>query len=81
MPEVDYEAAIVNKQNLKDLLYECYGSSLGGAQTTTYGLENEVQAFIGDFQERAAKGDDNVWIVKPTAMARSIDIWVVKNAD
>lgn len=47
----------------------------------TYCLDTELQAFIGDFLERQEKGLDNVWIVKPTAMARSIDTWVVNNVE
>ena len=48
---------------------------------TTYNLEEKLPCFIGDFNEREAKGIDNTWIIKPDSMARSIDTWVVKNAE
>ena len=38
-------------------------------------------AFIGDFQEREEKGLDNMWIIKPPDLARSVDIWVVNNVE
>jgi hypothetical protein len=45
----------------------------------TYELDSELAAFIGDFQERERGGSDNLWILKPWNMARSIDSSVTRN--
>lgn len=45
----------------------------------TYELDSELAAFIGDFQERERVGADNLWILKPWNMARSIDSSVTRN--
>jgi tubulin--tyrosine ligase-like protein 12 len=45
----------------------------------TYELDSELAAFIGDFQERERGGADNLWILKPWNMARSIDSSVTRN--
>jgi len=47
----------------------------------TYDLNTQLPIFVGSFQDRAKKGLDNTWIVKPTNLARSIDTWVTNNID
>ena len=47
----------------------------------TFDLESALPQFIGCFQDREKKGLENTWIVKPTAMARSMDTWVCNNAE
>lgn len=45
----------------------------------TYELDSELPALIGDFQERERARADNLWILKPWNMARSIDASVTRN--
>ncbi|XP_066924144.1 tubulin--tyrosine ligase-like protein 12 [Clytia hemisphaerica] len=46
---------------------------------TTFNLNTELPQFIKHFKERQAKGQYNVWIVKPTNLARSLGIEVSDN--
>ena len=45
----------------------------------TYNLETQLTQFIGDYYVRENKGDDNLWILKPWNMARTIDTTVTGN--
>jgi tubulin--tyrosine ligase-like protein 12 len=47
----------------------------------TFDLNLNLPNFIGYFNERKRRGLDNTWIIKPTSMARSIDIWVSNNVE
>ena len=45
----------------------------------TYNLETELAPFIGDFKQREREGKDNLWILKPPNMARSMDMIITDN--
>lgn len=40
-------------------------------------MERQLPALIGDFLEREEKNENNLWIVKPWNMARTIDTSIV----
>jgi len=40
-----------------------------------------LASFIGDFFTRDCNKEDNLWIVKPPRMARSMDMTVTENLD
>ncbi len=42
----------------------------------TYNMETQLPALIGDYLARQEKKQDNLWIVKPWNMARTIDTTV-----
>jgi len=45
----------------------------------TYDLEKELSLFVGDYYKREKEGQDNLWILKPPNMARSIDMIITDN--
>ena len=47
----------------------------------TYDLAIELPAFIGEFLSREEKHENNIWILKPPNMARSMDMIVTNNLD
>lgn len=42
-------------------------------------MESNLAALIGDYFEREARNQDNLWIVKPWNMARTIDTTVTRS--
>lgn len=38
-----------------------------------------MKQFVADFYEREKKGEDNLWIIKPPNMARSMDMIISDN--
>jgi tubulin--tyrosine ligase-like protein 12 len=47
----------------------------------SYVLDTELDSFIGDYLLREQKGHNNIWIVKPYHLARSLDTVVTNNLD
>lgn len=45
----------------------------------TYDLEKDLKIFIGDYYQRQKEGLDNLWILKPPNMARSMDMLITDN--
>lgn len=45
----------------------------------TYDLEKELSLFVGDYYKREKEGQDNLWILKPPNMARSLDMIITDN--
>jgi tubulin--tyrosine ligase-like protein 12 len=45
----------------------------------TYNLEKQLPEFIGEYYSRDEKGQDNLWILKPPNMARSLDMIITDN--
>lgn len=45
----------------------------------TYNLETQLSQFVGDYYTNEKAGDDNLWILKPWNMARTIDTTVTQN--
>jgi len=73
------EQAYVIKNNLANLIYTSLKDKTGIMET--YDLNNQLPVFIGAFLERQKLGEENTWIIKPNAMARSIDTWVTNNLE
>lgn len=57
--------------------FQAYGSPAW--LQPTYNMEQELPALIGDYLAREEKKLNNLWIVKPWNMARTIDTSVVVN--
>jgi len=47
----------------------------------TYFLDDELPEFMGEFKEREEKHKNNIWILKPHNMARTIDTIATPNID
>lgn len=65
------------KQNLAHTIQSVFGETK--FLMRTYDLEKELAVFVGDFYEREKEGGDNLWILKPPNMARSIDMIITDN--
>ncbi|XP_023771281.1 uncharacterized protein LOC111919948 isoform X1 [Lactuca sativa] len=77
MNQFPFEACLVMKHHLADTVQKAYGSPEWFQPT--YNLETQLTQFIGDYYVRENKGDDNLWILKPWNMARTIDTTVTGN--
>jgi tubulin--tyrosine ligase-like protein 12 len=47
----------------------------------TYILDEELNEFIGEYKHRKDEHIDNLWIIKPVNLARSLDTIVTSNLD
>lgn len=66
-----FEACIVMKHHLAKTIQQAFGAP--SWFQATYDMETEMAAFIGDFIVREKEGKNNLWIMKPWNMARTID--------
>ncbi|KAI3694429.1 hypothetical protein L1987_77394 [Smallanthus sonchifolius] len=72
-----FEACLVMKHHLAETVQKAYGSPEWFQPT--YNLETQLTAFIGDYYVREKDKTDNLWILKPWNMARTIDTTVTGN--
>lgn len=72
-----YEACIVMKHHLAETIQKAYGSPQWFQ--STYDLEKHLTDLIGDYYVRERDGLDNLWILKPWNMARTIDTTITDN--
>ncbi|XP_058001912.1 uncharacterized protein LOC110640426 isoform X2 [Hevea brasiliensis] len=72
-----FEACLVMKHHLADTVQKAYGSPEW--LQPTYNLETHLSPFIGDYSIRKRDGMNNLWILKPWNMARTIDTTVIDN--
>jgi tubulin--tyrosine ligase-like protein 12 len=79
--QFQFEAALVAKHHLANLVRTTLGEVEGQVIQETYVLNESLPAFVGRFQEREKLVVDNTWILKPTNMARSMDSWVSANLE
>lgn len=69
-----YEACLVMKHHLAETVQKALGSPEWFQPT--YNLETHLSQLIGDYYVRKRDGLDNLWILKPWNMARTIDTTV-----
>ncbi|KAK1408538.1 hypothetical protein QVD17_40399 [Tagetes erecta] len=72
-----FEACLVMKHHLAETVQKAYGSPEWFQPT--YNLETQLTQFIGDYYVRENDKTDNLWILKPWNMARTIDTTVTEN--
>ncbi|GAB2219246.1 hypothetical protein Drorol1_Dr00006879 [Drosera rotundifolia] len=72
-----YEACLVMKHHLAETIQQAYGSPQW--LQPTYDLEKHLAELIGDYFVRQRDNADNLWILKPWNMARTIDTTVTSN--
>ncbi|KAK7281295.1 hypothetical protein RIF29_09135 [Crotalaria pallida] len=72
-----FEACIVMKHHLAETIQKAYGSPQW--LQPTYNLEMHLSQLIGDYYVRKRQGLNNLWILKPWNMARTIDTTVTDN--
>lgn len=72
-----FESCIVMKHNLADTIQSVFGNT--PYLMRTYNLETQLSEFVGEFYNREKKGEDNLWILKPPNMARSLDMIITDN--
>lgn len=60
-----------------ELTWQAYGTPAW--LQPTYNMERQLAALIGDFVQREEKNENNLWIVKPWNMARTIDTSIVES--
>lgn len=63
--------------NIKNYFQQAHG--LTTWFQPTYNLEGQLTQMIGDYLVREEEGLDNLWILKPWNMARTIDTTVTSN--
>ncbi|XP_075490378.1 LOW QUALITY PROTEIN: uncharacterized protein LOC142528958 [Primulina tabacum] len=72
-----FEACIVMKHHLAETIQKAHGAPQW--LQPTYNLETHLIQLIGDYYRRQKDGIDNLWILKPWNMARTIDTTVTQN--
>ncbi|KAL2604339.1 hypothetical protein AAZV13_09G062650 [Glycine max] len=72
-----FEASLVMKHHLAETIQKAHGSPQW--LQPTYNLETHLSQLIGDYCVRKKEGLDNLWILKPWNMARTIDTTVTDN--
>lgn len=72
-----FEACLVMKHHLAETIQKALGSPQWLQHT--YNLETHLSQLIGDYYLRKREGQDNLWILKPWNMARTIDTTVTDN--
>ncbi|KAK2645229.1 hypothetical protein Ddye_020424 [Dipteronia dyeriana] len=70
-----YESCLVMKHHLAETVQKAHGSPEW--LQSTYNLETHLSQLIGDYHVRKRDGLDNLWILKPWNMARTIDTTVI----
>jgi len=74
------ETCVCFKNNLAKTVSDAFGGPRAvDWLPETYDLTKSMPEFVARFQERAASGEDNHWIVKPFNAARSKDIVITKD--
>ncbi|KAH0653127.1 hypothetical protein KY290_031414 [Solanum tuberosum] len=72
-----FEACLVMKHHLAKTIQKAHG--LVEWLQPTYNLETQLSQLIGDFHVREREKLDNLWILKPWNMARTIDTTINSN--
>ncbi|KAL6965791.1 hypothetical protein U1Q18_036852 [Sarracenia purpurea var. burkii] len=72
-----FEACLVMKHHLAETVQKAHGCPTWFQPT--YNLETQLTYLIGDYYVRKRDGMDNLWILKPWNMARTIDTTITSN--
>ncbi|XP_054822693.1 uncharacterized protein LOC129320996 [Prosopis cineraria] len=72
-----FEACLVMKHHLAETIQKVHGSPEW--LQPTYNLETHLSQLIGDYYARKRERLNNIWILKPWNMARTIDTTVTGN--
>ncbi|KAL2653822.1 hypothetical protein R1flu_021950 [Riccia fluitans] len=72
-----FESCLVMKHHLAETMQQAYGTPPW--LQPTYDMERDLAALIGDYLHRERSKQNNLWIVKPWNMARTIDTTVTSN--
>ncbi|KAL0346758.1 UNVERIFIED_CONTAM: Tubulin--tyrosine ligase-like protein 12 [Sesamum calycinum] len=72
-----FEACLVMKHHLAETIQKAHGAPKW--LQPTYNLETHLTQLIGDYYTRERDGVDNLWILKPWNMARTIDTTVTQS--
>ncbi|KAL2945111.1 Tubulin--tyrosine ligase-like protein 12 [Bienertia sinuspersici] len=72
-----HESCLVMKHHLAETVQEAHGTPEW--LQPTYNLEKHLTELIGEFFVREREGRDNLWILKPWNMARTIDTTITSN--
>ncbi|CAA7016089.1 unnamed protein product [Microthlaspi erraticum] len=72
-----FEACLVMKHHLAETIQKAYGTPEW--LQPTYNLETQLTQFIGDYCVRKRDNSNNLWILKPWNMARTIDTSITDN--
>lgn len=65
------------KHNLAETIQTVFGDTK--FLQRTYNLEKELKVFVADYYDRESRSEDNLWIIKPPNMARSMDMIISDN--
>jgi hypothetical protein len=65
------------KHNLAETIQTVFGDTK--FLQRTYNLEKELKVFVADYYDRESRAEDNLWIIKPPNMARSMDMIISDN--
>ena len=72
-----FQSCVVMKQHLAQTIQCVFGDTK--FLMRTYNLEKELDLFVADYYRREKEGEDNLWILKPPNMARSLDMIITDN--
>ncbi|GFP85500.1 tubulin--tyrosine ligase-like protein 12 [Phtheirospermum japonicum] len=72
-----FEACLVMKHHLAETVQKAHGAPMW--LQPTYNLETHLTQLVGDYYSRERDGVDNLWILKPWNMARTIDTTVTQS--
>ena len=72
-----YESIITMKSLLSNLIQNNFG--INGILGLSYDMRTELAEIIGNFYYNEEKGYENMWILKPINMSRSMDMLITDN--
>ncbi len=72
-----YESIITLKSNLTYLIQKNLG--INNIMGISYDMKTELSEIIGNFYYNEQNGFDNIWILKPINMSRSMDMIITNN--
>lgn len=77
--QLPYEACLVDKGFFLETMIAQYGQPRW--LTTSYSLNNEMDAFVGEYLTRKSNFQPNFWITKPVRSTRGAEMAITDNLD